>query len=247
MISLEYLAFEVTRRCNELCAMCMRGNPEDIDMTEEIVNKVLLSNPIQEIEGMLFTGGEPTLNEKLVCYTIELLIKNNIPVHRLAMVTNVKKFPKDILEGFNDYQRYCEINNIRNKVVIDFSSDVFHEKHPDVIRKYQEKYPKFQYDFKGLDHIWKTGRAEHGEYFEYKIIPMYVQIIMGYLWVMNDLYVTAKGNYETMGDGMYSDMDRIKMGSVFDSSVIDLLSRFGKLTYGSEKEYRRLLNMARNM
>lgn len=46
MVSLEYLAFEVTRRCNEWCKMCMRGDSEEVDMSEEIVNRVLLDNYI---------------------------------------------------------------------------------------------------------------------------------------------------------------------------------------------------------
>lgn len=78
-----------------------------------------------------------------------------------------------------------------------------------------------------------------------EILPMYVQIVMGYIWVMNTLYVTAKGNYETMGDGTYKDMDKLHMGSVFDNSLIDLLERYGKIYSGSEEEFKRMLNLAR--
>lgn len=246
MISLEYLAFEVTRRCNELCKMCMRGEPEEVDMSEEIVNQVLLNNDIQDIEAILFTGGEPTLNENLVCYIIELIMKNKIPVHRLSMVTNAKKFPKLILEAFDDYRKYCIYQNMKNEITINFSVDVFHENHPGVIEEYKKKYPQFQYELKKLDWIWKTGRAEYGEKFEYEVIPMHVQIIMGYLWIMDTLYVTAKGNYETVGDGMYRDMDRIHMGSVFDDSIPDVLEKYGKITNGTEEEFKKLLNRARN-
>ena len=246
MVSLEHLSFEVTRRCNESCAMCMRGNPEDVDMSEDIVNKVLLDNYIKDIEAILFTGGEPTLNEKLICYVIDLLIKNNIPVNRLAMVTNAKKYPKDILEAFNDYKKYCKTRHLANEVLINFSVDEFHEKNPNVINEYKEKYPQFYYVTKGLDHTWKTGRSEQGDFFEYKVLPMYVQILMGYIWVRSDLYVTAKGNYETMGDGMYSDMDRIYIGSVSDYSLLDILDRYGEITYGTKEEFKKLLTIARN-
>lgn len=212
MISLEFLAFEITRRCNEWCKMCMRGDSEDVDMTEEIVRHVLLNNDIQDIQTIMFTGGEPTLNEKLICYTVDLIIRNHLPVHRLAIVTNAKKFPKIALEAFDDYQKYCLCNGIKSgtfqsNVTINFSIDLFHESYLDIMKEYQEKYPQFAYNNKKLDWVWKTGRAEYGDKFEYEIIPMYVEMVMGYLWVMNTLYVTAKGNYETMGDGMYIDMD----------------------------------------
>jgi len=246
MISLEYLAFEVTRRCNELCKMCMRGDPEDVDMSEAIVDQVLLNNDIQDIETIMFSGGEPTVNENLICYIIDLIMKNNILVRRLSMVTNAKKFPRQTLEAFDDYQKYCIHRNIRCNIAINFSVDVFHENCSDTIREYKEKYPQFGYQFKGLEFVWKTGRAEYGEAFEYKIHPMYAQIVMGYLWIMNTLYVTAKGNYETLGDGMYSDMDQIHMGSVFDYSILDLLAQFGEIRNGTEEEFKRLLYRSRN-
>lgn len=246
MISLKYLAFEVTRLCNEFCKMCMRGEAEDVNMTEDIVDRVLLDNCIQDVETIMFTGDEPTLNEKLICYIVELIMKHKIPVRHLSIVTNAKKFPKDTLEVFKDYQRYAKINNLKCNITINFANDVFHEKYPEIIGEYQSKYPQFQYEFKGLDFIWKTGRAEHGDKFEYKIIPMYIQTVMGYLWVMNTLYVTAKGNYETMGDGMYKDMDRIHMGSVHDKSFIDLIENHGIITNASEEEFKRLLYAARS-
>lgn len=246
MVSLEYLAFEVTRRCNEWCKMCMRGNPEEVDMSEEIVNKVLLNNYIKDIDSIMFTGGEPTLNDKLICYIIDLVIKNSILVNQFCIVTNAKKFPKDALEAFNDYLIYCKYQNTKGKIAISFSVDAFHENYPDIIREYQEKYPQFQYEFKSLNWIWKTGRSDYGDKFEYGINPMFVRLIMGYIWVMNPLYVTAKGNYETMGDGMYLDMDKINMGSVFDNSLLDILNQYGKVNYGTEEEFKKLLYMRKN-
>ena len=49
MLSLEFLVFEVTRLCNEFCKMCMRGDAEDVNMTKEIVNRILLGNDINDI------------------------------------------------------------------------------------------------------------------------------------------------------------------------------------------------------
>ena len=173
-------------------------------------------------------------------------MKHNILVHRLSMVTNAKKFPKLALEAFNDYQKYCMYGNIKSEVTINFSFDPFHENYPGIRKEYYEKYPQFKYELKGLPWIWKTGRAEYGDKFEYNILPMHVQLVMDYFWVMNSLYVTAKGNYETMGDGMYSDMDRIHMGSVFDNTLLDLLDRYGKATNFTEEEFKSLLYRCRN-
>ena len=245
MLSLEFLVFEVTRLCNELCKMCMRGDAEDVNMTEEIVNHVLLGNDINDIDTIMFTGGEPTLNEKIVCYVIELVMKYNIPVERFYMVTNAKKFPVDILEAFSDYHKFSRSMGRKSKIDIDFSVDVFHEGHSDIISEYESKYPNFNYKSKGLDFVWKTGRAEYGDEFIYEIIPMYVKSVMGCIWVMNPLYVTANGNYETKGDGMYKDMDKLNMGSVFDKSMLDLLVEYGEYRDGTKEDLKRLINIAR--
>ena len=42
-ISLPYynLMLEVTRKCNLTCSHCMRGNPQNLEMSDEILEKVL--------------------------------------------------------------------------------------------------------------------------------------------------------------------------------------------------------------
>ena len=35
------LALEVTRRCNLRCKHCMRGEPQDLDMSDEVLDKVI--------------------------------------------------------------------------------------------------------------------------------------------------------------------------------------------------------------
>ena len=67
------LAFEVTRRCNESCLHCCKGKAESIDMTKEIIDKVL-KNPnhkIKEMKYLSIAGGEPTLVPNIVSYLID--------------------------------------------------------------------------------------------------------------------------------------------------------------------------------
>ncbi len=40
-INLEILAFQVTRKCNQECLHCCKGQMQNVDMSKEIVNKVL--------------------------------------------------------------------------------------------------------------------------------------------------------------------------------------------------------------
>ncbi len=60
------LILEVTRRCNMCCAHCLRGDAENIDMQKETIDKIL--DLVDEIEGVTFSGGEPSLNLPLIQY-----------------------------------------------------------------------------------------------------------------------------------------------------------------------------------
>lgn len=60
------LVLEVTRRCNMHCAHCLRGDAENVDMKEEIIDKVL--DMVDEIQCVIFSGGEPSLNLPLIQY-----------------------------------------------------------------------------------------------------------------------------------------------------------------------------------
>lgn len=87
-IRAENLMFEVTRRCNMNCAHCLRGCAQNLDMSKEIVNKVL--DDIDAITTLQFTGGEPSLNLPLISYIFEEIKRRNIPVTSFWMATNGK-------------------------------------------------------------------------------------------------------------------------------------------------------------
>jgi len=60
------LILEVTRRCNMCCEHCLRGDAENIDMQKETIDKIL--DLVDEIQSVVFSGGEPSLNLPLIQY-----------------------------------------------------------------------------------------------------------------------------------------------------------------------------------
>lgn len=58
-IKLEILAFQVTRKCNQNCLHCCKGQMQNADMSKEIVNKVLDNSEcqIKEMTHLVITGG----------------------------------------------------------------------------------------------------------------------------------------------------------------------------------------------
>ena len=87
-IRAETLMFEVTRRCNMNCPHCLRGCAQNLDMSRDVVNKVL--DNIDAITTLQFTGGEPSLNLPLISYIFEEIKRRNIPVTSFWMATNGK-------------------------------------------------------------------------------------------------------------------------------------------------------------
>lgn len=58
-IYVNYLAIEVTRRCNMKCEHCLRGDAQNLD-----ISTAVLSGIAKHIHpaSVIFTGGEPSLN-----------------------------------------------------------------------------------------------------------------------------------------------------------------------------------------
>lgn len=107
------LILEVTRRCNMCCRHCLRGDAQNLDMSKEIIDKVLDS--FDGFSMVTFTGGEPSLNIPIIQYFFEQAwIKRKMP-SSFYLVTNGKENQEKlamILLGVYPYmteQEYCGI------------------------------------------------------------------------------------------------------------------------------------------
>ena len=68
------LGIEVTRRCNQVCEnFCMRGASQTMDIPVEYIDLFLdqKRNQYKAVDQLLFSGGEPTLNEDAIVYTVQ--------------------------------------------------------------------------------------------------------------------------------------------------------------------------------
>lgn len=68
-INVRGLILEVTRRCNQQCAHCLRGKQQQIDMTPETIDFIL--DHVESIGEVCFSGGEPSLNLSIIEYFFE--------------------------------------------------------------------------------------------------------------------------------------------------------------------------------
>lgn len=138
-IILSRVQFELTRRCNQECLHCCRGEAEDMDLTKEIVDALFDNNEICSIGDLLFSGGEPTLNGEMLEYIVDKIIGANIPVRHFIFGINGLSYSQALINGLNklrDYIIYKSEEHVYCPGLLLVSQDQFHKKaNPEVIDK----------------------------------------------------------------------------------------------------------------
>lgn len=229
IVIIQSLALEVTRRCNEKCAHCMRGEPQDIDMSRSIIDNLLERENLILMK-LVFSGGEPLLNEDLIIYTIDKIISTGRTVFQIEITTNGTIYSNKVVEKLKEFKEYLrnkfpdflDITDNDKISCIRISNDQFHKVDKEVVNKYlQEK--ELSITKTGNidvldDGLLLTGRAKNkvfGRDFEYRLKDVNVRRLKsGKYFLENKFYITAKGNITTQGDGTYEDMDIINLGSL---------------------------------
>lgn len=80
------MMFEITRRCNLCCAHCFRGDPQNVDISEEIIDKAL--DQISSCLSFDVTGGEPFLVPDKLEYLVDGIIKRKMRFTSFSLVVN---------------------------------------------------------------------------------------------------------------------------------------------------------------
>ncbi|MBQ6282954.1 MAG: radical SAM protein [Bacilli bacterium] len=247
------LAIETTRRCNLRCEHCMRGESQNIDASKEIIDMILNNDEIKRIDHICFSGGEPTLNPNIIIYAINKIITENIDVLEIVMVTNGQIFNKDLVEAFNRFNEYrnqrikkqltAHYNELGkdalNSIIQDntdeharitFSIDRFHYPISKEVRDNYKKYARgIKITEKDVDDedIYKTGFATIGKDFNYKLDQLRYCKDGEYYMVIDNMYITSTGFITSEGMGQYSDMDRINMGHLSNTTLSEILATYG--------------------
>ena len=80
------IMIEVTRRCNLRCEHCMRGEPQNIDMSDKVLDKII--EQFSMLNHLSLTGGEPFLVPDVIEKLVDKIISNKKKVWRLTTVDN---------------------------------------------------------------------------------------------------------------------------------------------------------------
>ncbi|MCH5167642.1 MAG: radical SAM protein [Erysipelotrichales bacterium] len=229
------LQFESTRRCSGNCKHCCRGNAQNIDLTEELVDIFFEKNNIHHIGRFMLSGGEPSLNGHIADYLVDKLIDYRVAVDMFTVAINGLTYSEDLVSALTKLRDYILSTSDRHIYVpglLLVSQSQYHEDaDPKVIKKLSELsyFPKPEKSIIKDEDLLPYGRAyENGlsvqepnleELTNYqKNFKVKKYDGVDYL-VIEYQYIAANGNVVNDGCQSYDLMDKYALGNIKDETI----------------------------
>lgn len=162
------LTVEMTRKCNMACAHCLRGDAENVDLTNMDIDGVL--DQAEAIGRLIITGGEPLLNLRAMQHLTNGIARRGIPLMRVQVVTNGLLYDErfiDLAKRFSEIIRLTQVHGYGNtkqepwRVSIGISLDRYHEA-PETCKKNYIQYKNAVKDFAEVLQV-RHGNAPRNE------------------------------------------------------------------------------------
>lgn len=225
MPQIDSLIIESTRRCNQSCDHCLRGETQSKDMNAETIEAFLeqmADNGLDHIQSITFSGGEPMLNPSIISETVDLLEKHQISVGYFYIATGAKatiEATKEFIQAAVKMYCYCdEMGDDPEYIIggIDISNDPYHDNDEKVIRMLKAlaftklKHQKTEhYDTK---YVIREGR---GADFGTNRKPSLFELPEGDdEYKAYSVYLNCNGDLIVGCDFSYVNQDRMKKGNV---------------------------------
>lgn len=131
------LGIELTRRCNEQCKHCLRGDAIDSDLSNEVIDALFDNNDIRLIENLYLSGGEPTMNSKALSYLVDKIIEKKVVVGTYRVIINGTYYDPEFgnaIKRLHEYidkvgwNRECNVMYANSFGRIGISQDQYHKK-----------------------------------------------------------------------------------------------------------------------
>lgn len=215
------LIVEVTRKCNISCQHCLRGEAVNMNMKKEYVDTLL--SQVDNINSLVFSGGEPTLNLPLMEYFLEVCKHRRIDIGFFYIATNGKKITKRFIMFCLDLFNYC---SEKDECSVQISNDMFHRDECDYdikllegLKFFSKKFEKDGYDYNNWSSLKTEGRMENRMRRENKPIVIDENCINPEYFENDvDVYLNCKGEIINGCDWSYKSQKEHKLCDVGELS-----------------------------
>lgn len=227
------LVIEVTRRCNLACQHCLRGNPQNVDISNETIDKALES--ITDIGMITFTGGEPSLAVDRIRYIYEQIKKRGIYLGGFYVVTNGKIASRKLMNVLIDLYILlgCADPEDYNASLV-ISKDQYHEQELyDDKRKVADRLYKALSFYRPEDRnsdikmLINEGRAKGMGQREASLDDLIVEVGTDDepTRVEGTIYINALGDVITSCDMSFESQEESKIGNVNDKPLSEIVAK----------------------
>lgn len=206
---------EITRRCNMTCAHCLRGNAQNRNISDEVLDKFF--SKIEGIGDLTITGGEPSIAVDRIRAVLAAAKKHNVTIENFYIATNAKQVTNDFLLSIMELYCYCSDNEMS---MVNYSNDDYHDtiKEDNIKKLSVLKFVSPKYEagiLQGLDYEINEGRAKENCIGNREETPkvkkhndiedfIFEETISSEL----ELYLNCKGNLVAGCDWSYKSQDK---------------------------------------
>ena len=245
------LGIELTRRCNEKCEHCLRGDAIDSDLSNEVIDALFLNNDIRLIENLYLSGGEPTMNSKALSYLVDKIIEKRVVVGTYRVIINGTYYDPEFgnaIRKLHEYidrvgwNRECNVMYANSFGRIGISQDQYHKKAKKEVLEELSKLPSKivilddKYNSKrllpygrALDNDLSSNIPDiskltniDGTYIINKYGREGIQI--------NKQYICSNGNVCLDPNYPFEVLDEYRIGNVLESSILDMFGLGKKIS-----------------
>lgn len=131
-IAMTSIYLEITRQCNLQCKHCLRGDPQNMTMSNNQIDRIL--DNFNWIDQVFIGGGEPFLAKDSISHLLSEL-KNKIEKGKFAckcvgLITNGTQRDKEVITLLNEMGKYLSdkwYKEDTKTISIGISKDEFHD------------------------------------------------------------------------------------------------------------------------
>ena len=225
-VNIDSLVLEVTRRCNERCEHCLRGKAQNLNMSFNIIDRVL--DQINSISSVTFTGGEVTLYTKAIQYFVEGLKKRRMTIGGFYVVTNGKIASISLVHALIDLYSLVDSGDEEYTCGLAVSSDQFHEDVPvpSIYKALKFYRPDEKRGDINMEGVIDEGMAHYNGigHRKEKVRPFeFGQWDNSSVSIEEDFYVSSNGNVISNCDLSYKRIDEEALGNILTQSLVDII------------------------